>query len=958
MFCEASPASSGSRYVVSTCGCRYLVPGGEVLNYDNFDIWIEAASDNRYRVIVLPPSGVPEYLSDNVLSPDLLSRLAAFDKNESTREDLKEVGLHLFNSLFHGTILNKFNVAFGKIQDNDSMGLRIRLLIAPPAIAALPWELLYDPDRDRFLATWNKTPVTRFLKISEGNRQLAIKPPVRVLVAIPGVSGLDVAAEERIVRSAFKELESKGLVHLEFMSGRVSATTIANRLNEGPPFHIFHFIGHGCFKKGEEEGYLLVNPDSETEDAEEYEPPQMDQLEGLCAEDFADLFMNHPSMKLVVLNSCQGAQVSSIKPLAGVVPKLFGREIPAVVAMQYPIYDDAALRFSSQFYRTLCKGYERGLIDAAVTSARNLMHLKARNELSFATPVLFMRSDSGAIFDLKEKEPAPIPVSVTLGPGGGALVVGDGPASNPVGIVTSIVARLWRAITAPIRLLSEAPRLRAVKDAHDETLKTLETKKGAAGTLEEVAELEDEIQQERREVETINSHLSGVVKATIRITRTALALSLIVLLASTFGLFNVVGIDDYFQKLSYNYLRSERLGNRSFGDDQIRVILVDQNTRVEGFPSSSRIDDRPYHAELINALAQAGARVVALDIFLNGTSDWDQKLATAIAQASQSGTQVIIGTNGVESTGEPSTPVPEMLREPLKDRLGNIRSVPEQAGYRRIVRAVSLGEEITSGPRQQISDQGLSIAPSFVLEAIRQFRRRPDNPPATPFFNNADNTIRLVDKQTVFSIPVDSEDLAYYFGVPDVDRLKTEFDRVSSTYQSVYGQRNNPEALREFRGKLVMIGYEAEDMHYVNGVRQIPGVQIQAAVASNILQGVHLKHLSGLKNYLVILMMVALGWALQSSRLRRFSISLPFESRVLKKLITIPLPLMIVTLLYLVAIYLIYSRTLWVVDMTYHIAALFFSYWAAGWLRQTRSQAFASSPTAQTSERKDVIGHA
>ncbi len=927
------------------------------MNYNNFDIWIEAENDNRYRVIVLPPSGVPEYLSDKILSPEILARLAAFDQNESTREDLKEVGLHLFNCLFRGTILNKFNVAFGKIQDNDSMGLRIRLLIAAPAIAALPWELLYDPDRDRFLATWNKTPVTRFLKISEGNRQLAINPPVRVLVAIPSVSGLDVAEEERIVRSAFKELESKGLVHLEFMSGRVSATTIANKLNEGPPFHIFHFIGHGCFKTGEEEGYLLVNPDSETEDPEEYEPPQMEQLEWLCAEDFADLFMNHPSMKLIVLNSCKGAQVSSTKPLSGVVPKLFSREIPAVVAMQYPIFDDAALRFSSQFYRTLCKGYERGLIDAAVTSARNLMHVKARNELSFATPVLFMRSDSGAIFDLKEKEPEPLRVGVSVGGGGGAMVIGSG--GDLGGVVTSLASTLWRRTTAPVRLLSEAPRLRAVKDAHDETLKTLETKKGTAGTLEEVAELEREIEQERLEVETINRRLSGVVRATMRITRAALAISLIIFLASVFGLFNVVGIDDYFQKLSYNYLRSERLGGRSFGDDQIRVILVDQNTRVDGFPSPSRIDDRVYHAELINALAQAGASVVALDIFLKDPSpQWDEKLARAITQASQNGTQVIMGTNGVESTGEPSTPVPETLREPLKDRLGNIRSVPEQAGYRRVVSAVSLGEEISSGPRQQTSDQGRSIAPSFVLEAIRQFRRRPDSPPATLFFNNDDNTIRLVDNQTVFSIPVDREDMAYYFGVPDVDELNTEFARVSSTYQDVYSKRNDSEALRDFRGKLVMIGYKAEDMHYVNGVRQMPGVQIQAAVASNILQGVHLKHLSGLKNYLVILMMVALGWALQSSTLRRFSIQLPFASRVLKKFITIPLPLLIVTLLYLVAIYLIYSRTLWVVDMTYHIAALFFSYWAAGLLRETRSHAFASLPSAQTSERKDVIGHA
>jgi CHASE2 domain-containing sensor protein len=515
-------------------------------------------------------------------------------------------------------------------------------------------------------------------------------------------------------------------------------------------------------------------------------------------------------------------------------------------------------------------------------------------------------------------------------------------------------------------LVSDAPRLAAVRLAHDENLEALKNKKEAARNLEEVVSLEHEIREEKKEVERIDSRLSGVVKATVRLTRVALALGLIMFLASTFGLFNLLGVDDYFQKLSYNYIRFERLGGRSFGDDQIRIILVDPNTRVDGFPhpAETRREDRPYHAELIDALARAGASVVAIDIFLaqdpegDKKTAGDEKLATSINEAAQKGTQVIMGTKGFNDTGGPLTPVPEALRETLKDRLGNVESAYVAAGFRPAIRAVKLGDEITRGPLHQTSDQGVSVAPSFVLQAIRQFRRQPGSPPAGAFFNKADNTVRLVDGHNVLSIPVDDEDMLYSFGVPDFDRLKTEFARVSSTYQEVYTKRHDPSALLDFRGKLVLIGYQVEDdMHYVNGVRRMPGVEIQAAVASNILQGVHLKNLSGLNNFLVILIMIALGLALQSSRLRRFCIELPFESRVVRKFITIPLPLLIVTLIYLAGIYLIYSQTSWVIETPYHIAALFFSYWIGGLLRQ-KSHLFARSPTLQPQDRKDVIANA
>ena len=68
--------------------------------------------------------------------------------------------------------------------------------------------------------------------------------------------------------------------------------------------------------------------------------------------------------------------------------------------MQYPFADTAAVLFAREFYRKLCTGSNRGRVDAAVSHARNRLQMDFVDTLAFATPVLYMRSPTGVIFDL------------------------------------------------------------------------------------------------------------------------------------------------------------------------------------------------------------------------------------------------------------------------------------------------------------------------------------------------------------------------------------------------------------------------------------------------------------------------------------------------------------------------------------------------------------------------------
>jgi len=45
----------------------------------------------------------------------------------------------------------------------------------------------------------------------------------------------------------------------------------------------------------------------------------------------------------VILNACQSSASSSTQPMVGLAPNLVRRGLPAVVAMQYSIYDDTAV---------------------------------------------------------------------------------------------------------------------------------------------------------------------------------------------------------------------------------------------------------------------------------------------------------------------------------------------------------------------------------------------------------------------------------------------------------------------------------------------------------------------------------------------------------------------------------------------------------------------------------------
>ncbi len=169
------------------------------------------------------------------------------------------------------------------------------------------------------------------------------------------------------------------------MSGRFK--TIQHHLRQAEGYHVFHFIGHGGFDRNTDEGVLVL------EDKQKLGVPA-------GASRIRVLLQDHWSLRLAVLNSCEGARNSLTDPFAGVAATLIRQGIPAVTAMQFEISDKAAITFADEFYTVLTEGLPA---DAAMAEARKGIYGDMLNDVEWGTPVLYTSSKDGILFRFPEE---------------------------------------------------------------------------------------------------------------------------------------------------------------------------------------------------------------------------------------------------------------------------------------------------------------------------------------------------------------------------------------------------------------------------------------------------------------------------------------------------------------------------------------------------------------------------
>ena len=378
-------------------------PTGDYLDFE-LSIWAEGS---RYYARV----------TDSPVGPSKAVPLASFFEN---RERLETLLLRVENAMLRGgsrvrgplsieeRTLQEFGnsvfdivfrqaqpIALNYAQSQDkaaecrASGLRLSLRIQEPEVAQLPWEYLYDAAEREWLGLAYRSPIIRYLGGERADESLLVQGPLNILGMIANPGGdwerIDAERERRILDQAVGPHQKAGRINFSWIAGDTEEDLL-KAINKGS-WHVFHFIGHGGLWKpqpgetAEPEGFIVLSDG------------QGGAREVRASTLRVRLSTRTNSLRLVVLNCCEGARGTADDGRASPAAALVQCGIAAVVAMQFPISDSAAIQLAGGFYDKLADGWP---LEAALTFARQMIQVKSPTE--WGIPALFTSVKSGQLF--------------------------------------------------------------------------------------------------------------------------------------------------------------------------------------------------------------------------------------------------------------------------------------------------------------------------------------------------------------------------------------------------------------------------------------------------------------------------------------------------------------------------------------------------------------------------------
>jgi CheY-like chemotaxis protein len=244
-------------------------------------------------------------------------------------------------------------------------------------LAALPWELLWEKDKNQAVLFHGNTidSCERYVDLD-----MAIPPPIaagqrlHLLALAPTYQIPDsIRQSERAARlETWDKLRAAGNITYDELSP-LTMRRLNDYLRNAPARpDIIHYFGHGTYRDGK--GYLMFDDGAGGKDY-------------VSAERLAAVLGN---VRLVVMHACQSAMVDEQGGLlTGVAPAL-SIVTGAVVAMQLTVRIDSATRFAEVFYdEVLNKGRS---LQEAVARGRQVLFAETPDGASWYVPTLYIRS--------------------------------------------------------------------------------------------------------------------------------------------------------------------------------------------------------------------------------------------------------------------------------------------------------------------------------------------------------------------------------------------------------------------------------------------------------------------------------------------------------------------------------------------------------------------------------------
>ena len=294
------------------------------------------------------------------------------ERGPAIAAQLQGWGEALFSAVFES---GPARDAYVRMLDRD-VGRELYVRSESAGLLALPWELMWDPDRPSPLVFEFDT-VGRMLPTAALPQAVGLPGEgLRVLLVIARPGGLGDVGYRMIGRSLVERLGMvSGEVELEVLrppTFEAFKTRLDAAAAAGAPFHVVHFDGHGASvaagaAAGAGAGVAGVSTmfDAQAGDAVVLFEASGVGGDEVPAGEFARV-IREGKVPVVVLNACQsGAMGESTE--AAIATRVLAEGASSVVAMGYSVYVVAAAEFMTAFYDGLFSGDS---VAAAVKAGR------------------------------------------------------------------------------------------------------------------------------------------------------------------------------------------------------------------------------------------------------------------------------------------------------------------------------------------------------------------------------------------------------------------------------------------------------------------------------------------------------------------------------------------------------------------------------------------------------------
>ena len=360
---------------------------------------------------------------------------------------LAEVGTELFRALFQGS--DDARDLWAEMRNRLSE-TRVEIVTGVAEASGIPWELLRDPKTDNPLALSARSFV-RAHPSAALHPYLPKEEPdkIRILLVICRPHGDEDVPFRSVASRLIKGLdeanrETYDLDVLRPPTFEQLGRVLRRARQEGRPYHVVHFDGHGTYRENAEPGALAgvlrgLSPLvlGGTRPGKHgfllFENPKLEKNAELIDGTSLGQLLAEAQVPVLVLNACRSAHAepaaepgtvtdphSQVRAFGSFAQEVMDAGVAGVVAMRYNVYVVTAAQLVAELYASLGRGSALG---EAVTLGRKNLHDNPLRGVAFdpiplqdwSVPVVFEAAPVQLFPKTKENERAGLQIRIAAG---------------------------------------------------------------------------------------------------------------------------------------------------------------------------------------------------------------------------------------------------------------------------------------------------------------------------------------------------------------------------------------------------------------------------------------------------------------------------------------------------------------------------------------------------------------